>query len=311
MAMTMVANAPGGREARRTGSSAVAPVSSRQRGFLLGLVGQGISGSLTPALQEREGEHHGLRISYRIIDAGIHRMEADDLPAILAWAERFEFDGLNITHPFKQAVIPLLDELSADAADLGAVNTVLFDDGRRLGRNTDWWGYGRAFRAVLPDAVRDPAVILGAGGAGVAVGYALLEQGAERVVLHDVDAARADRCADRLARRFGAHRLSIAADLEEAMAAAKGVVNATPVGMLGHAGIPVPESLLREDLWVSDVVYFPLETELVRAARARGCRVVPGGGMAVQQAVGAFELFTGEIADSDRMTAHFSDLTAH
>jgi len=278
--------------------------------YLLGLVGSGIGASLTPAMQEREGAESGLRISYRLIDADRRGFGVQDLPDVLAWAQRLGFDGLNITHPFKQAVIPLLDELSEDAADLGAVNTVVFRDGRALGRNTDWSGYGRAFRQVLPDAVEDRVVLVGAGGAGAAVGYGLLEQGAEHVAVIDSDRDRADACVVRLAKRFGDDRVSVAGDLERALADAEGVVNATPVGMHGHPGTSVPARLVEDRLWVSDVVYFPLETELVALARARGCRVVPGGGMAVQQAVGAFEYFTGRVADAARMTRHFEELTA-
>ncbi|MFC6343368.1 shikimate dehydrogenase, partial [Nocardioides hankookensis] len=151
--------------------------------FVLGLVGEGISASLTPAMQEREGHEHGLALSYRIIDAEQRGFGADDLPDLLDWAERLGFDGLNVTHPFKQAVLPLMDDLSDDAADLGAVNTVVFRDGRRLGRNTDWSGYAAAFRTALPDAVHERALVVGAGGAGVAVGYGLLDQGAEHVAV--------------------------------------------------------------------------------------------------------------------------------
>ena len=278
--------------------------------YLLGLVGSGIGASLTPAMQEREGAESGLRISYRLIDADRRGFGVQDLPDVLAWAQRLGFDGLKVTHPFKQAVIPLLDELSEDAADLGAVNTVVFRDGRALGRNTDWSGYGRAFRQVLPDAVEDRVVLVGAGGAGAAVGYGLLEQGAEHVAVIDSDRDRADACVVRLAKRFGDDRVSVAGDLERALADAEGVVNATPVGMHGHPGTSVPARLVQDRLWVSDVVYFPLETELVSLARSRGCRVVPGGGMAVHQAVGAFECFTGRPADAARMTRHFAELTA-
>jgi shikimate dehydrogenase len=285
-------------------------VGPQQTSYLLGLVGQGISASLTPAMQEREGQESGLRLSYRIIDAGRLGLGADDLPDLLDWAQRLGFDGLNVTHPFKQAVLPLLDELSDDAADLGAVNTVVFEDGRRLGRNTDWSGYGRAFRAALPEAVQDRVVLVGAGGAGVAVGYGLLDQGAEHVAVLDSDPERAEACAIRLGKRYGDHRVTPVTDLARALDDAQGLVNATPVGMLGHAGLPVPASLVRSDLWVSDVVYFPLDTELVRLARGRGCRVLPGGGMAVHQAVGAFEYFTGRVPDADRMARHFAELTA-
>jgi shikimate dehydrogenase len=278
--------------------------------FTLGLVGAGIGGSLTPSMQEREGRESGLSISYRIIDAEDLGLGVEDLAEILSWAERLGYDGLNITHPFKQAVVPLLDELSEDAADLGAVNTVVLRDGRRFGRNTDWSGYGRAFRRALPDAVEDRVVLVGAGGAGVAVGYALLHQGAEHVDVVDADRERADACVVRLAKRFGDERVSVATDLAGAVADARGLVNATPVGMNGHPGTSVPAGLLRPDLWVSDVVYFPLETELIALARDRGCRVLPGGGLAVGQAIFAFEHFTGRAPDADRMTRHFAELTA-
>jgi len=281
-----------------------------EKSFVLGLVGVGIGASLTPAMQVREGRESGLSLSYRLIDADSLGLGTEDLGELLAWAQRLGFDGLNVTHPFKQAVIPLLDELSEDAADLGAVNTVLFRDGRLLGRNTDWWGYGRAFRHALPEAVHDRAVLVGAGGAGAAVAYGLLDQGAEHVAVLDSDADRAHACVVRLAKRFGDGRVGVVDDLGRALEQAHGLVNATPVGMRGHLGLPVPSDLVRPDLWVSDVVYFPLETELVALARRRGCRVLPGGAMAVQQAVGAFGYFTGRTADSERMTRHFEELTA-
>lgn len=280
------------------------------RSFLLGLVGAGIGASLTPAMQEREGRELGLSLTYRRIDAELLGFGVDDLPEVLRWARRLGYDGLNVTHPFKQAVLPLVDELSEAASGLGAVNTVVFEQGRMSGHNTDWSGWGRAFRRTLPAAVHDRAVVLGAGGAGTAVGYALLDQGAEHVAVLDTDGDRAQDAAVRLAKCFGDDRVTAVTDLAAALADAGGVVNATPVGMLGHAGMPLAAELLRPDLWVADVVYFPLETELVKLARELGCRVVPGGGMAVQQAVGAFELFTGLTPDAQRMTAHFAELTS-
>jgi len=283
---------------------------SRQTSYVLGLLGAGISASLTPAMQEREGHACGLSLSYRRIDAEEHGITPADLPQLLSWAQRLGFDGLNITHPFKQAVVPLMDDLSDDAADLGAVNTVVLRDGRMLGYNTDWSGYGRGFRRVLPDAVGDRVVLVGAGGAGVAVGYGLLQQGAEHVAVLDQDRDRAEACSIRLAKRFGDDRVTAVTDLPAAVADARGLVNATPIGMLGHEGLPVPAALVHDGLWVSDVVYFPLETQLVRLARERGCRVVTGGGMAVYQAVGAFELFTGRTPDAVRISRHFEELTA-
>jgi shikimate dehydrogenase len=260
-------------------------------------------------MQEREGREAGLSLAYRLVDAQATGFGVADLPDLLSWARRLGFDGLNVTHPFKQRVLPLLDDVSEDADDLGAVNTIVLRGGRATGHNTDWSGWGRAFRRELPDAVTDRVVLVGAGGAGAAVGYALLDQGAEHVSVVDVDEARAHECVTRLAKRYGDDRVAVATDLAAALEGAGGLVNATPTGMVGHEGLPVPAHLVRPDLWVSDVVYFPLDTELVRLARERGCRVVRGGGMAVLQAVGAFELFTGRTADADRMLAHFEELT--
>ncbi len=242
--------------------------------YVLGLVGAGIGASLTPPMQEREGRESGLALSYRVIDAEVQGFGPAHLPQLLQWARRLGFDGLNITHPFKQHVVPLLDELSEDADDLGAVNTVVFRDGRALGRNTDWSGYGRAFRRTLPNAVEDRVVLVGAGGAGVAVGYALLEQGAAHVAVVDLDQTRADDCVTRLAKKYGDDRVSATTDVVGALAEAEGLVNATPVGMFGHEGLPVAEELVHPGLWVSDVVYFPLETQLIALARATW---LPGG----------------------------------
>ena len=278
--------------------------------LLLGLVGAGISGSLSKPLHEREGRACGVPLTYRLVDAERLGFGVDDLAELLRWATRLGFDGLNVTHPFKQAVVPLLDEWS-DAVDaLGAANTVVIRDGRTAGYNTDWSGFAQSLRQSLGDRSGDRVVLVGAGGAGVAVGYALLHLGVGHVTVNDVDAARAAGCVARLSRAFDSSRVSASDDLASAVAGADGLVHATPTGMQGHPGLPVPAELVRPDLWVADVVYFPLDTELVRLAAARGCRVVPGGGMAVYQAASAFELFTGSAPSTDRMLAHFSEITA-
>ncbi len=142
--------------------------------LLVGLIGAGIGASLTPALHERECAEQGLRSIYRLLDLERLGLNAGALPELLKAAEWMGFAGLNITHPCKQAVIPLLHELSEDARALGAVNTVVLRDGKRIGHNTDWWGFAEGFRRGLPDAKRDRVVQIGAGGAGSAVAHALL-----------------------------------------------------------------------------------------------------------------------------------------
>jgi shikimate dehydrogenase len=272
---------------------------------LVGLVGAGIQASRTPSLHEREGAEQGLRYIYKLIDLEALGLNERALPEILTSAQRFGFAGLNITHPCKQAVIPLLDELSPDAQALGAVNTVVLREGRRVGDNTDWWGFAESFRRELADARRDRVVLFGAGGAGSAVGQALLTLGAGKLTIIDVEGTRARRLAETLSDRFGAGRARTDSDVSAAIAAADGAVNATPLGMAKYPGMPFPAHLLRPELWVADIVYFPLETELLREARARGCRTMAGGGMAVFQAVAAFRLFTGREPDSERMLKHF------
>ena len=277
---------------------------------LAGLIGAGIQASRTPAMHEQEGAEQGLRYVYRTIDLDRLGLGADALPDLLLAAQRMGFDGLNITHPCKQAVIPLLDELSPDAEALGAVNTVVLRDGRRRGENTDWWGFAEAFRRNMGGAARDRVVQLGAGGAGAAVAHALLTLGVRSLTVHDVDASRATGLADGLCARFGAGRAAAGADLAAAMAQADGLVHCTPTGMAAHPGMPLPAALLRPALWVADIVYFPLETELLRTARALGCRTLDGGSMAVFQAVEAFRLFTGITPDPERMLRHFAALGA-
>ncbi|GIH80349.1 shikimate dehydrogenase [Planobispora longispora] len=277
--------------------------------YLIGLIGSGIATSLSPALHENEAVHHGLPYVYRLLDTDVL---GEDMGELVRTARRMGYDGLNVTHPCKQTVIPHLDELSADAATLGAVNTVVFDGDRAVGHNTDWTGFAESFARGLPDAPTRRVVQLGAGGAGAAVAHALLTLGADRLTVVDADPERAARLATGLGDRFGTGRARRAArdDLPRLLADADGLVHATPVGMEHHPGLPFPAGLLHHRLWVADIVYRPLETELLRQARALGCRTLDGGGMAVFQAAHAFRLFTGRTPDAERMLDHLVDLVA-
>ena len=283
-------------------------IDSTSPSLLLGLIGSGIQASRTPALHEREGAEQGLRVIYKLIDLDELHLQADALPDLLQAAERMGFAGLNITHPCKQRIIPLLDELSPDASALGAVNTVVLKDGHRIGHNTDWWGFAENFRRGLPDVKRDRVVQLGAGGAGAAVAHAILTLGIGHLVIFDVEPDRARRLVADLATRFGTDRVEAGENLAAALAAADGLVHCTPTGMANHPGLPLPFELLRPALWIAEIVYFPLETDLLRMGRALGCRTLNGGGMAVFQAVEAFRLFTGVAPDAERMLRHFSTM---
>ena len=276
--------------------------------FLCGLFGAGIAGTRSPAMHEAEAAALGLRYVYRPIDFAVLGGDAAALPQMLDAAAALGFDGINITHPFKQVVIPLLDAVSDDAGAIGAVNTVVFRGGRKTGHNTDWWGFAENVRRFLPGAALGRVVQVGAGGAGAAVAHALLTLGAQDLALHDLDARRAAALVHALNARFGAGRARLAGDLDAELAGADGLVQTSPVGMQGHPGLPVPADSLHPPLWVADVIYFPLETELLRRARAAGCRTLDGGGMAVLQAAEALRLFTGVAPDIDRMLRHFTAL---
>jgi shikimate dehydrogenase len=277
--------------------------------FLIGLIGAGIQASRSPALHEHEAAAHDFRYRYQLIDLEVLGLGPDALPELLRAAELMGFAGLNITHPLKQAVIPLLSELSQDARALGAVNTVLLRDGRRIGHNTDWSGFAASFRRGLPGAPIDRVVLLGAGGAGAAVAHAILTLGAGVLRVFDSDRARARQLVRDLCGRFGTERAVAIDDLAASTADAQGLVHATPTGMANHPGLPLPLECLHRDLWVAEIVYFPLETALLRAARGLGCRTLDGGGMAVFQAADAFRLFTGTTPDAQRMLDHFAAMS--
>jgi shikimate dehydrogenase len=270
------------------------------------LIGAGIAASLTPALHEREAELLDLDYTYELLDLDD---EDDPVAAFGPLLDRARADGLrgvNVTHPCKQVAAAHCDVLSREAAALGAVNTIVFaDDGRAAGHNTDWPGFVEGFRRGLGDVPTGHVVVLGAGGAGSAAAHAAARDlGARRVSIVDADAERA---AD-LARDVG--EAATPDDVPGLLTVADGLVHATPTGMAAHPGIALDPDLLHPGLWVAEVVYRPLHTPLLEAARERGCRTLDGGGMAVFQAVHALRLFTGVVPDAERMLEHFDELVA-
>jgi len=280
--------------------------------YLVGLIGTGVLPSLTPPMHMAEARALGITYVYRPLDLTALGIAPDRIGDLLAWAERLGYDAVNVTHPCKQSVLAHLDRVDPVAAALGAVNTVLFTSAGRVGYNTDTTGFAAAFGDGLPGAGTRHVVQLGAGGAGSAVADALLRLGTTRLSIVDLDPVRATALADDLGRRhpLAAVDTASAADLPAVLADADGLVHCTPVGMAEHPGLPLDADLLRPELWVADIVYRPLDTELLVTARERGCRTLSGGRMAVHQAVAAFALITGTRPDPDRMTAHFLDLVA-
>jgi shikimate dehydrogenase len=282
------------------------PTSSR-RSVLVGLLGRGIKQSRSPAMHEAEGAAQGLTYVYRLFDTAA--MDADvAIGDILRAAELCGFAGINVTYPYKVDVIAHLDELSPAARAVGAVNTIVFRNGKRSGHNTDLWGFTESFRRGLPAVKRASVLQLGAGGAGAAVAHALANCGVEQIQIFDKVSVRAEELAAKINDAHGAERAVVLAELRKGFAdRLDGIVNTTPMGMATMPGAPVPDEFIEPHLWIADIVYFPLETEFLRIGRSKGCRVLPGSGMAVFQAVRAFEHFTGLTPDVARMEAAFND----
>lgn len=282
---------------------AAGPQSSTRR-FLTGLIGEDIQASRSPWVHEREADEQGVRLIYSLFDLAHSGEGSAELGPTLDAVKRAGFSGVNVTHPYKQAIIPFLDELSDEAKRIGAVNTVAFSHGRSRGYNTDYLGFAEGLRRGLGDSRFRNVVQLGAGGAGAATAYALLEHGTGVLHLHDVRRDQAENLAGNLSQVFGANRIRlIDEEIQSAIQGSDGLVNATPVGMVGHEGLPMPAEWLRPSLWVADIIYFPLETALLKEARAKGCRTLNGVTMVVFQAAAAFDLFTGLQADRERMLA--------
>ena len=256
--------------------------------FLTGLIGAPIAQSAAPAMHEQAAEALGARCHYQLIE--VAGADAAELRALLDGVRRLGFAGVNVTFPYKEAVVPLLDEMSPGASAIGAVNTVVVRDGRLIGHNTDTTGFERAIGDLVAGSNHGPVALIGAGGVGKAIAFALANLGVVEISIFDADRVKAERLAMQLRGRMEAR---VADDVANALQGAAGVVNGTPVGMLPDRGMAVPEALLHRDLWVADAVYTPLWTPLLTAARARGAKVMTGRELAIYQAADAFELFTG------------------
>jgi len=270
-----------------------------------GLIGRAIMASRSPWLHEQEAQAQGLDLSYELFDFTERGLADTDLGPELRQLSEAGYRGVNITFPFKQAVIPLLDELADCARSVGAVNTVAMRGGRLIGYNTDKTGFEESFAAHMPDVRLDRVLQLGAGGAGAAVASALLSLGTRELVIADLDQVRAGALAERLSREHPSSTVTARQITQIDTATVCGIVNTTPMGMAAHPQPAIDPALVNARHWVADIVYFPLETEFLRIAREKGCRTLDGSGMVVGQAARAFEIFTGARADKARMAHSF------
>ncbi|UYQ77039.1 shikimate dehydrogenase [Glutamicibacter sp. JL.03c] len=285
-------------------------MSTRAESYLVGLIGDGVMPSLTPPMHERAAQVHGLHYLYRPIDLAELNLPASDIGELLHAGAKLGFNAFNVTHPCKQLVLDHLDDISPTARAIGAVNTVVIQDGKFIGHNTDASGFIRGLHDGLPGAAKRKVLQLGAGGAGAAVAYALLADGTEELHIVDLDEERVEHRVRELQKHFPHASVHAATPghVPQLLGQVDGLLNATPIGMHHHPGLPLDLAALEPRHWVADCIYRPVDTELIVAARDLGCQVLDGGHMAVGQAVDAFEIITGIRPDTQQVRSHLLEL---
>jgi shikimate dehydrogenase len=281
-----------------------------QPAFKVGLVGRGIGQSRSPWIHESEASALHLTLQYHLVDFSKLNRADEELEAVVRELSEAGYTGSNITFPFKQAIVPVCDELSEAASVLGAVNTLAFRNGRIIGENTDWVGFSWLIEREFGNIEGAKIAQVGAGGAGSATAYALAKLGAAEVALFDPDTTKAEALSKRLMPYFPDCHFSAAESAEAAIRDRDGIVNATPVGMASVPGLPFPPACMVASQWLADIIYFPLETELLAAARANGQKVANGVSMVVGQAAEAFCIITGHQPDRARMLARMLEVIA-
>ncbi|KUM29727.1 shikimate dehydrogenase [Arthrobacter sp. EpRS66] len=285
-------------------------MSTRAESYLVGLIGDGVMPSLTPPMHERAAQVHGLHYLYRPIDLTELNLPASDIGELLQAGAKLGFNAFNVTHPCKQLVLDHLDDISPTARAIGAVNTVVILDGKFIGHNTDASGFIRGLNDGLPGVAKRKVLQLGAGGAGAAVAYALLQDGTEELHIVDLDEDRVEHRVRELRKHFphAAIHAATPQQVPQLLGQVDGLLNATPIGMHHHPGLPLDLAALEERHWVADCIYRPVDTELIVAARDLGCQVLDGGYMAVGQAVDAFEIITGIRPETQQVRSHLLEL---
>jgi len=254
---------------------------------IYGILGRPVAHSLSPAMHNAAFQELGINAVYV-------PFPVTDLAQALAGLRGLGLGGASVTIPFKEEIIPLIEELDPQAARMAAVNTVVNRDGRLVGYNTDWLGAVTALKAQTGIA-GEHILLLGAGGAARAIAFGILEHGG-KVTITDIDASRAKN----LAKDMGVEAIPMDA-LGQCPASI--LINATPVGMAPDLhGLPIEPNLLSRFSLVMDIVYRPLLTRLLREAQAHGARIIDGLQMLIHQATAQFELWTGREAPLETMT---------
>ena len=255
---------------------------------LAGVIGAPVAHSKSPLLHGYWLQKYGLRGYYVPLN-----VSQADLEDVLLTLPKMGFVGANVTIPHKEAALRIADLVSDRAALIGAANTLIFRrDGKIHADNTDGYGFLENLRQGAPGWRADagPCAVLGAGGAARAVVASLLEAGAEEIRLSNRTRNRADALREEFGTKVVVYEWVQAGN---AIDGAATVVNTSSLGMVGKPEFRVPLDGLSKDAVVTDLVYTPLETKLLRHARDMGCRTVDGLGMLLHQAAPGFERWFG------------------
>jgi shikimate dehydrogenase len=277
----------------------------------IGLIGEGIANSISPFLHEEEARENQIDYSYRLIDTQAPFFAKMPINKLIEYAIDKQFVGLNITYPFKQQVVPYLDSSDKQVAELNSANTILIQDGKLSGYNTDYFGYAEFLKQQFTAEKLDTILLVGAGGAGRSVALALIDHGVRELVLNDISHPAAEELAELISVLRPRQKISVHTKQNIPKMDVTGVINATPMGMSKFPGLCVDPTDFPASCWMNDIVYFPLKTLFLKKAEESGHHIFDGSTMAVFQAAHSFYHFTGLAADKSRMMNNFEKRTKH
>jgi shikimate dehydrogenase len=259
-------------------------------GIRLGLIGDNIAASRAPELHQVAGRLCEMEITYDLL---IPRNLGLNFDLVFDRARDEGYRGLNITYPYKEVVVRRLETQDRSVRLTGACNTVLFESSGPAGANTDFTGFLSAYRSSFGTTEPGAVAIAGCGGVGRAISFALAQLGASALRLLDTDRTRSESLAQALSAGAPSLKVSVAASANQACEGADGLVNCTPLGMIGYGGNVFPPDQIAGRGWAFDAVYTPVETPFLRSARAAGLAVMSGYELFFNQGVDAFRIFTG------------------
>lgn len=256
----------------------------------LGLIGDNIAASRSPLLHRLVGQQNGLDVAYdRLVPPAL----GQDFDAVFEHCRKSGFRGINVTYPYKEKVVPMVTVDDPLVRGIGAVNTVIFGPDGPKGHNTDYSGFVAAYKGVRGDAAPGAVAMIGTGGVGRAVAFGLVALGASEIRLADRDMAKAEGLAADLRAAAPGIAITTHDSAETAAKGAQGVINCTPVGMVGYDGTPIARTALQGADWVFDAVYTPADTQFLQDAAAEGLTVISGYELFIYQGVHAWALFSG------------------